>query len=127
MAVVIGKRGRTAGGRRLTFDGVAEGVDAERDRDEQGEYLLGGPGGPAHEARDVEQRVEHEEEGRPQADAAVHGEEIQLEVLADAVYHCRGKARVMRQRLAALDRRRSTRKKARPVFFNAFTRQTSDL
>lgn len=73
---------------RLTFDGVAEGVYAERDRDEKGEDLLGGPGRPAHEPRHVEQRIEHEEEGRPQADAAVHCEEIQLEILADAVYHC---------------------------------------
>ena len=73
----------------LTFDGVAEGVDAESDGDEEGENLFGGSGGPSHQARNVEQRVEDEEEGRPKAYAAVHGVEIQLEVFANAVDHCR--------------------------------------
>ena len=70
-----------------TFDGVAKGVHAEGDGDEESENLFGGPGGPTHEPGNVKERVENEEEGGPEAHAAVHGVEIQLEILADAINH----------------------------------------
>lgn len=75
-----------------TFDGVAKGVYAEGDGDEKSENLFGGPGGPTHEPGNVKERVENEEEGGPEAHAAVHGVEIQLEILADAINHCDDKA-----------------------------------
>lgn len=48
---------------KLTFNGVAESVDAECDRDEKGKDFLGGAGGPSHETRDVKERVEDQEKG----------------------------------------------------------------
>jgi hypothetical protein len=74
--------------KRFTFDSVAKGVDAECDGYEKGKDLLGGTGGPSHEARDVEERIEDQEERWPETYTSVHGVEIQLEILADAVDHC---------------------------------------
>lgn len=69
---------------RRTFDGVAAGVDAEGDAYEKGEDLFGGARRPLHQTRQVEQRVENEEERRPETDARVKCEKVQVKVLADA-------------------------------------------
>ena len=70
---------------RLTFDSVAEGVHAKGNGDEEREDFFCRPCRPSHEPRHVEQRIQDQEEGRPQTYAAVHGEKIQLEVFADDV------------------------------------------
>ena len=72
----------------FTFEGIAAGVDAEGDRDEEGENLFGGARGPLHQTRHVKQRVEDEEERRPQPHSRIKGEKVQFKVLADAVNHC---------------------------------------
>ena len=77
--------------RRLTFECVAAGVDAEGDRDEEGEDLFGGARRPLHQPRYVEQRIENQEEGRPQAHAAVERVEIQPEIRANNVNHYKKK------------------------------------
>ena len=73
---------------RLTLDSVAVGIYTKGNGNEQGKYFLRGTRRPAHQARHIEQRVEDQEEGRPQADAAVHGVKVQVEILANVVDDC---------------------------------------
>lgn len=70
------------------MDGVAHGVDAKGRGDEEAKDFLGGARAPAHQPRDVQQREQHQEEGTPQTDASVHGVKVQLQILANAEYHC---------------------------------------
>jgi hypothetical protein len=69
--------------KKLTFGRVATSVDTKSDRDEKAKNFLGGPGAPAHQPRDVKQRKDQKEKGAPEADTSVHGEEIQLKIVAD--------------------------------------------
>ena len=81
----------------LTNYRVSRGIHGEGDGDEDGEDLLGGARRPAHQPRDSEHAVHHDEERVPQAHRAVHGEEVQLEVLADSVNDCRSEDGVFSQ------------------------------
>ena len=71
----------------VTFGGFFGRVDDEGDGDEEAEDLFGGARAPVHQPGHVEHRVQRQKAGRPQADAAVEGVKIQVEILADAVNH----------------------------------------
>lgn len=69
----------------LTFPDGCEGVVAEGDGDEECKDLLGGPCGPSHEAGDVKQWIQDQEEAVPEAHRTVHGIEVEFEVFTDVV------------------------------------------
>merc|ERR1740128_890562 len=62
---------------------MLHGVHCQSDRDKVGEYLLCRPGGKLHEGGQVEDGVEYEEEGVPQAHHGVERKETDLEVVGN--------------------------------------------